>query len=188
MKLKTRDMILVALFAALTAIGAFIRIPIPYVPFTLQYFFCAFSGILLGSKLGALSQALYVLIGLSGVPVFTQGGGPSYIFQPTFGYLIGFIFGAYVIGKFTEKMKTISFIKSYLSILSGMFFVYLLGLIHLYIIFNFYLHNPKGISWVFFYGCLTVVGGDLVLSAIIAMLSTKILPILKRTALKPNNN
>lgn len=180
MKFKTRDMILVSLFAALTAIGAFIRIPIPYVPFTLQYFFCAFSGILLGSRLGAMSQALYVAIGLSGVPVFTHGGGPSYIFQPTFGYLIGFILGAYVIGKLTEKMKTTSFIKNYLAILSGMFFVYLFGLIHLYIIFNFYLLKPKAISWVFFYGCLTVIGGDLVLSAIIAMLSSKILPILRR--------
>jgi biotin transport system substrate-specific component len=188
MKLKTRDMILVALFAALTAIGAFIRIPIPYVPFTLQYFFCAFSGILLGSKLGAMSQALYVAIGLSGVPVFTNGGGLSYIFQPTFGYLIGFIVGAYVIGKLTEKIKNTNFIKSYISILSGMFFVYLFGLIHLYIIFNFYLLKPKSISWVFFYGCLTVIGGDLVLSAFIAMLSSKILPILRRSSLNPNNN
>lgn len=187
MKLKTRDMILVALFAALTAIGAFIRIPIPYVPFTLQYFFCAFSGILLGSKLGALSQALYVAIGLSGIPVFTHGGGLSYIFQPTFGYLIGFIVGAYVIGKLTEKMKSTSFIKNYLSILAGMFFVYLFGLIHLYVIFNFYLLKSKSISWVFFYGCFTVIGGDLVLSAFIAMLSTKILPVLKRSALNPNN-
>lgn len=72
---NTRDLILVAIFAALTAIGAFIKIPVPYVPFTLQYLFCALAGMILGSKLGALSQIVYVAIGLAGLPVFTEGGG-----------------------------------------------------------------------------------------------------------------
>ena len=79
---KTRNLIIVAMFAALTAIGAFIKVPIPYVPFTLQYLFCALAGLVLGSKLGALSQIVYVAIGLSGVPVFTEGGGIGYIFKP----------------------------------------------------------------------------------------------------------
>jgi len=106
---NTRDLILVALFAALTAVGAFIKIPIPYVPFTLQYFFCALAGIILGSKLGALSQIIYVAVGLVGAPVFTDGGGITYIFKPTFGYLIGFIVAAYVIGKIREKNYWVNF-------------------------------------------------------------------------------
>lgn len=61
---NTRNLILVAMFAALTSIGAFIKVPIPYVPFTLQYLFCAVAGIILGSRLGALSQIVYVAIGL----------------------------------------------------------------------------------------------------------------------------
>lgn len=72
MKMETRELILVSLFAALTAIGAFIRIPIPYVPFTLQFLFCAFAGILLGSKLRAISQIVYVLVGLIGVPALQR--------------------------------------------------------------------------------------------------------------------
>lgn len=88
---KVRDISLMALFSALTAIGAFITIPIPPVPFTLQIFFAILAGALLGSKRGFISVGVYVLLGLCGLPVFTKGAGLSYIFQPTFGYLAGFI-------------------------------------------------------------------------------------------------
>ena len=77
-RLKTREMILIALFAALTSIGAFIKIPTPIVPLTLQYLFCAYSGILLGSW--TLFATLYLVIGLMGF-CFTQGGGLTYIFS-----------------------------------------------------------------------------------------------------------
>lgn len=84
MDLKTRDLTMIAMFASLTAVGAFIKIPLPIVPFTLQYFFCALGAMILGSKKGALSQSLYVLMGLIGIPIFTQGGGIQYIFNLTF--------------------------------------------------------------------------------------------------------
>ena len=70
-KFTTRDLILCALFTALSAIGAFIRIPVPLVPFTLQITFTTLAGLLLGSKKGAISVAVYVLMGLIGIPVFT---------------------------------------------------------------------------------------------------------------------
>lgn len=78
---RSREIVLFGLFTALIAIGAFIRIPVPVCPFTLQLLFTTLAGLLLGSRKGALSVALYVLLGLVGVPVFTEGGGPSYIFQ-----------------------------------------------------------------------------------------------------------
>ena len=55
-----------------------------------------------GSRLGAISVGIYIILGLIGVPVFTSGGGPGYVLQPTFGYLIGFMVGAYVVGRFSE--------------------------------------------------------------------------------------
>ena len=55
------------------------------------------AGLLLGSRLGALSVSLYTVLGLAGVPVFTGGGGLWYIFQPTFGYILGFIIGGIVV-------------------------------------------------------------------------------------------
>lgn len=65
----TRNMVLAALFAALTAIGAFLQIPTGTVPITLQFLFTALAGLLLGWKWGAISQLLYVGIGLLGLPV-----------------------------------------------------------------------------------------------------------------------
>ena len=68
--IKTTDMVLCAMFAALIAVGAFIRIPIPYVPFTLQLFFTTLAGLLLGPKLGAASSLVYMITGLIGIPIF----------------------------------------------------------------------------------------------------------------------
>ena len=86
-------MILVALFAALIAVGAFIRVPVPLVPFTMQTFFVVLAGMLLGKKLGGASALVYLAVGLIGIPVFTQGGGIGYVLKPSFGYLIGFVVG-----------------------------------------------------------------------------------------------
>src|SRR5690554_3306355 len=101
--LKTRNMTLVSIFTALTAIRAFIRIPLPFVAITLQTIFVYMAGILLGKKLAALSQLLYVAIGLIGIPIFTEGAGPGYILQPSFGYLLAFIVAAYIIGLIMEN-------------------------------------------------------------------------------------
>ena len=88
---KTLMLVLTALFAALTAIGAFFKIPFALAAISLQFLFTAMAGILLGAGYGALSQGVYVLIGLVGVPIFALGGGFSYVLQPTFGFLLGLI-------------------------------------------------------------------------------------------------
>lgn len=72
---KTLMLVLTALFAALTAIGAFFKIPFALAAISLQFLFTAMAGILLGAGYGALSQGVYVLIGLVGVPIFALGGG-----------------------------------------------------------------------------------------------------------------
>lgn len=177
---NTKALILTAMFAALTAVGAFIKVPIPYVPFTLQYLFCALAGVILGSRLGALSQIVYVALGLVGLPVFTEGGGLNYIFKPTFGYLIGFIIAAYVIGKIREKIQNLNFIKAVLMLLSGLFFVYFFGVIYLYISYNLYLGEKISFYFAFFYGFVICIAGDLTLTLFAAYISVKILPSLKK--------
>ena len=104
--MKTKDLIYCALFAALTAIGAFIHFQFMHATITLQCFFTAMAGLLLGARLGALSQALYVGLGLVGLPIFAAGGGFSYVFNPTFGFLLGLIPAAWVIGRLAEKNRT----------------------------------------------------------------------------------
>ena len=91
----------VALMAAVTAVVAQITIPLPFspVPFTLQVPAVVLSGLLLGSRYGALAQAIYVLVGAVGVPVFAGfRGGLGVIFGPTGGYLVSYPIAAAVAG------------------------------------------------------------------------------------------
>ena len=177
---NTRNLILVAMFAALTAVGAFIKIPLPFVPFTLQFLFCGLAGIILGAKLGALSQILYVSMGLMGLPVFTQGGGINYIFQPTFGYLLGFIVAAYAIGKMREHVKEMTYFKTAIIFFLGLLLIYLLGVPYLYFISNIYLGKAMSAYSALFYGFVTTVAGDLVVIAMGSYITIKMLPRLKK--------
>ena len=101
--MKTKDLVLCAMFVALIAVGAFIKVPVPVVPFTLQFLFTMLAGLLLGPVNGALAVVVYIVLGLVGLPIFTQGGGPGYIFQPSFGYIIGFAVAAYVTGQIANE-------------------------------------------------------------------------------------
>jgi len=173
MNLTLGDKVLIAIFAALTSIGAFISIPIPYVPFTMQFFFSSMSGIILGGKKGALSQLLYILIGLIGIPVFTKGGGPQYIFQPTFGYLIGLIIAAYVIGKVVEIKKN-SFKNLLLANFLGIIVIYFIGVIYFYLINRFYLGMNITISLAIYNGFLITLPGDVIKSIVTALVGTRV--------------
>lgn len=164
----------VSLFAALTALGAFIRIPIPYVPFTLQILFVYLAGSLMGSRLGGLSQLVYLALGLIGVPIFTEGGGPMYIFKPTFGYLIGFMIAAFIIGKVIEKQSKPQRKHFYMAHFIGLFIVYLFGVTYLYISLNFWLGIPSSVSYVFLYGFILAIPGDIVLCILASNLASRL--------------
>lgn len=180
MQFTTREMILTALFAALTAVGAFIRIPTPLVPFTLQFLFCAYSGVFLGARKACYSQLLYVGVGLIGIPIFANGGGPAYVLQPTFGYLLGFIACATCIGYFVERWETVHFGKTLAAILAGLAFIYIAGVSYLYGIVNFYLGKTMSVSKAIAVGFLPYITVDLILSVIIAATAVRILPILRK--------
>lgn len=101
-----RDLILIALFAALTSVMAYVAIPLPFspVPLTGQTFAVMLAGVLLGARKGAFSQIIYLLLGVVGVPVFAGGqAGLSRLAGPTGGFIWGFVIGAYVIGKLVER-------------------------------------------------------------------------------------
>ncbi|GMB01173.1 biotin transporter BioY [Pelosinus sp. IPA-1] len=181
MKLTLREMILISIFAALTAVGAFIKIPTPLVPFTLQFLFCAYSGIFLGGSKGLYSQLLYVSIGLMGIPIFASGGGPTYILQPTFGYLLGFMTCSYTVGRLVQNFTTISFMKIFSSVLLGLLLVYLCGVGYLYLIVNFYLHKQMTLQAAIGAGFLPYITSDLILSVIISLTAVRIIPILKKS-------
>jgi len=183
MKIKIRDIILVAFFAALMAIGAFIRIPFPYVPLTFQPFFCATAGIILGARLGALSQIIYVAAGLAGAPVFTQGSGPMYVLKPSFGYLIGFIAAAYIIGKMCEGHKAAKFHHILISLICGLFVIYLIGVPYSYLISRFYLGNQSATIWYIAVSSAVFFIKDLVLYVVVAIVAYRVVPALRNAGL-----
>ena len=127
-----RGMIYAALFGAVTAAGAYLIIPFPLVPITLQTLFLNLAAALLGGRLGALSQVIYVLLGIIGLPVFAGGkAGIGVLIGPTGGYLIGFVVAAYVIGKLIEMKARPGFVWMACSMVVGLIVIYLLGVIQL---------------------------------------------------------
>ncbi len=176
---ETKNMVYCAMFVTLIAAGAFIKIPIPVVPFTLQYLFTMLAGLLLGAKLGCLAVCVYILLGLAGVPVFTQGGGIGYIFQPTFGYIIGFAVGAYVTGKIANGKKNPGYMRLLVANFIGLGIVYLFGMVYYYFISNFYLGTPIGLWPLFLYCFLLVVPGDIVLCILGAVLGRRMIPAIR---------
>ena len=164
-RITTRQLTMTALFVALIAVGAFIRVPLPNCPFTLQILFTTLAGIVLG---------------LIGVPIFTSGGGPGYILQPTFGYLIGFMVGAYAVGRIAESMETLSFKRLLAGSILNLFIVYGLGMIYLYFIMNLYLGKPIGVEAVIITCFLIPVGPDIFLCAVAASLGKRIVKELHR--------
>ena len=164
MQNKTLSLTVISLFASLTSIGAFIKIPLPVVPFTLQVLFVFLAGCLLGRKNGMMSQLLYVGIGLIGVPVFASGGGPEYILKPTFGYLIGFIVAAYVIGYIVETNKEPKLKQFIFANVIGLFIVYIFGIIYLYVSLNTWLDSPISIKGVLMMGLVYSIVQDLILA------------------------
>ena len=173
-RITTRQLTMTALFVALIAVGAFIRVPLPNCPFTLQILFTTLAGIVLGSRLGAASVGIYIVLGLIGVPIFTSGG-PGYILQPTFGYLIGFMVGAYVVGRIAESMDTLSFKRLLVGSILNLLIVYGLGMVYLYFIMNLYLGKPIGVEAVIITCFLIPVGPDIFLCAVAASLGKRII-------------
>ncbi|WP_425446313.1 biotin transporter BioY [Dethiothermospora halolimnae] len=132
--MKTKDLVIVSLFTALTAVCAQIFVPLPFTPVsvTLQTLAVFLSGAILGSKKGALSQLVYILLGAIGIPVFSEFSGGLHILAGiTGGYIWGFPIAAYIIGKVVEIYKgdsTYVHVVSYTcSLLIGIAVIYTLG-------------------------------------------------------------
>lgn len=180
-KISIQDMTLIALFTALIAVGAFIRIPTPFIPITFQVFFVLLGALLLGPKLGAYSAILYMILGLIGVPIFAQGGGFGYIFIPTFGYIIGFCVGAYVVGKMAQSYKNPSLRQLMLANIGGILVIYIFGVLYFYIISNFVINVPIGVGPLLVYCFAMVIPGDLITALLAAVITKRLRPIIRKT-------
>lgn len=180
-KFKSKELVLCSLFSALIAVGAFIQIPIPFMDyFTLQFLFVVLAGMILGSKLGMLSVAVYVAVGLVGFPVFAAGGGIGYIFRPSFGYLIGFIVAAFVVGLLCEKVSAFTFRQYLFAALAGMLTTYAIGFAYKYGILNFYMGEMTPLSLIFLSALPLDIPGDTALCVVGASIALRLVPALKK--------
>ncbi|GAB4296912.1 MAG: biotin transporter BioY [Ignavibacteriaceae bacterium] len=130
----------IVLFAILTAVSAQVAIPVKPVPFTLQTMLVVLSGALLGARYGAYSQIFYLLLGITGLPVFAQVPdaplGLARLIGPTGGYLIAFPAAAFLTGYLIEKSDR--YLNVVLAMFAGSLLILFSGTLFLYV---FYLHN-----------------------------------------------
>lgn len=139
--MNTRDMALTSLFAALHAVSAQVAIPLGPVPIVMQIFFVLLAGMVLGRRLGPVSIAVWVLLGVFGLPVFAQGkAGAAVLIGPTGGYIFGYFLCTYIVGYVAEHCeliyKTIS-----IGMIAGLTVIYGLGLAGFMLSFHYVLHK-----------------------------------------------
>lgn len=139
--MNTKRLVYIAIFTALIIVGGFITVPVPYspTPLSFQTLFVIMAGLVLGGRDGAAAVLVYLVMGLFGLPVFTQGGGVGYVFKPSFGYLIGFPIGALVSGVLCSRIKRMTRGKVFLSALCGMVPIYIIGITYQVLIVYLYL-------------------------------------------------
>ena len=178
MKTDTRSMILAALFAALAAVGAFIQIPLGFTSITLQVMFTCLAGVLLGPKWGAISQAVYVVLGLVGLPVFTKGGGLGYLVQPSMGFLLGLIALAWVVGMLTWTDQ--GPLRVILACVAGDLAMYAIAIPYMYLVLNAYMGLGRSVWEVVWGGMVIFLPGDAVKIAVTAVVSGPLLRAVRR--------
>lgn len=133
MRIKSRDMVQIAAFAAIIAVSAWITVP-AYVPFTMQTFAVFFAAGVLGTKKGTLAVLVYILLGVLGLPVFSGGrAGLGVLFGETGGYIIGFVPAVYLCGSLNDVPKCR--FSLFLSMLAGLCVIYVLGLLWFWLVY-----------------------------------------------------
>ena len=147
----------VGVFVVLTALGAFVRIPLPFtpVPITLQTFFVLLGALALGRNFGALTQALYITLGILGAPIFSQvASGLGYLAGPTAGYLFGFVLAAFLAGHLIHRARG-RILLILVLVLTADMLILICGTLWLWFLFKF--PFPRA----FLMGFLPFVPGDL---------------------------
>lgn len=172
------------MFAALMMIGANITAFAPFltvggVPITLQTFFAILAGLILGSRLGAISMTVYMFLGLAGAPVFAKfSGGFGSLISPTFGFIVSFIFVAYVVGKIVESNGSL---KSYIfAALVGFVINYAIGTNWMYFAYKIWASAPDAFTYkVAWLWMVPPLPKDIILSVLAGIFGHRMYKVLK---------
>ncbi len=179
-KILAADIAECALFVTLMCVFTlFVKIPFWPVPLTFQTVISVTAGLTLGWKKGAISMAVYCFMGLVGIPVFTGfSGSILYVLQPTFGYIIGFIFSAAVAGLIAGK-SSLPLWRYILAAVAAFLVNYLIGIPYFAFIWQFHLQNDDLAHYVLVWNVLYM-PKDLVLCILSGVLAKIILPAINK--------
>ncbi len=167
--------------AVLTGLAAQIRIPLPWspVPITGQTFAVLLAGVLLGSWWGGMSMALYLGLGVLGIPWFAGwGSGLGHLAGPTGGYIIGFIFASLFVGYMADRyVRARSFLSMLaLMLIANFLFIYGLGLIQLGLWLSLVKGSAVTLSGLLYMGLIPFIAGDITKAVLAAALARGITP------------
>ena len=176
--IKVKDLAECAVFSVVMIVSAFIKIPFPFVPLTFQTVSAVLAGLLLGPVRGSISVAVYVFMGLLGLPVFAGGaGGFDYVLQLSFGYLLGFIAAAAASG-FIAGKGNCSFKRCIVAAMAGIFVNYLIGIPYFMLLWIYYYQNAGGWNALLIYN-LIYIPKDVVFCFLAAVLAVRVYPVIR---------
>lgn len=163
--MKTKHLVFAALFTALIAVGAQIKIPLGPIPFTLQVPMVLLAGMLLGKKLGLISITAYIFIGLIGIPVFAGAGGLGSLVSPSFGFVLGFIPGVVItaVGGNEHTGRMITFT------LLGMVTIFICGVLYFAFIMNTVIGTPMSLTEILMAAVVPFLIKDVILAVLTVM-------------------
>ena len=129
-KSRVRNAALVLGLTALTAMSAYVSIPLPFtpVPLTLQTFAVLAGSAALGAERAVLAQVLYITLAVAGAPILAGGaGGREEVIGATGGYLLGFVLASYVVGRISAAGASTKTSTTALAYVAGSLVIYSLG-------------------------------------------------------------
>ncbi|WP_343210189.1 biotin transporter BioY [Anaerolentibacter hominis] len=129
---RSRKIVFIGMFAGLMAVFSQISFPVPFstVPFSLGVFGAFLSGVMLSPSSAVQAQAVYLLLGAVGLPVFSQfTGGLSILAGPTGGFLAGYVLLAFFSSFVSRRMKKYQIIGEFAGMLLGLALCYICGML-----------------------------------------------------------
>ncbi len=170
-----KKVILAALMAAVTVVCTWINVPLPFTPVPINMAVLAvfLSGGLLGAYYGLISQAVYIMCGLIGLPVFSGfRGGPSVLVGPTGGYIVGYLVCSFIVGLLIKESTSI--IKIVVSLIIGLAACYALGTI-------WFVYSSETTLWGGLVSCVfPFIPGDIIKIILATILIKKLQPLIKK--------
>lgn len=179
-----RDITMMAMMMALLIITAKLVIPLPLFDYlSLQIITIYLIYPLLGTKYGLIVTFSYLILGLIGLPIFASGGGIFYIFKPSFGFLLSFATFPLIqatLSKLFWRRKWLPLKKILIINYSGLFYLYLIGLLYKCLILFFYLKETNVLYSVLAVSTLIDLSCDILLVFVASLLTYKLLPLIHK--------